>query len=31
MTKREKQKYEEWKIYVNVFLWGLGISLEEEE
>jgi len=31
MNKREKRDWDKWEIYVNIFLWNLGISTEEEE
>ena len=30
MTKREKRDWDKWEIYVNIFLWNLGITVEEE-
>jgi hypothetical protein len=29
MDKREKKKWDKWEIYVNCFLWSLGISYED--
>ena len=31
MTKKEKRDWDRWEMYVNIFLWNLGISTEEEE
>jgi hypothetical protein len=31
MTKREKRDWDKWDMYVNIFLWNLGISMEEKE
>ena len=30
MTKREKRDWDKWEVYVNIFLWNLGITVEEE-
>ena len=30
MTKREKRDWDKWEVYVNIFLWDLGITIEEE-
>jgi hypothetical protein len=30
MTKREKRDWDKWDMYVNLFLWNLGIDIEEE-
>ena len=31
MNKKEKKEYDDWGMYVKVFLWSLGITLEDEE
>jgi hypothetical protein len=31
MTKREKREWDKWDMYVNIFLWNLGITVGEEE
>ena len=30
MTKREKRDWDKWEMYVSIFLWNLGITVEEE-
>jgi len=30
MTKKEKRDWDKWEMYVNIFLWNLGIATEEE-
>ena len=31
MTKKEKRDWDKWDMYVNIFLWNLGITVEEEQ
>jgi hypothetical protein len=31
LSKKKYKKYDDWEMYVKVFLWSLGITLEDEE